>query len=709
MGTWSGVVCAAVRRFALALAFGAVVPFAFAQDPLPEPERISLHFEGGNLEQNTAEVLSALLQRKLLPLVPFVNLSADKPSEIARNQLKWPDGVVTDTLSRVLCQNNPHICAVDNGRAQWRMQKAGRGQAEDPSAYDCSDPALPAFVVCLPEVHVRTYITSKRVRANPALESIESKVVNDLRGCQNFDVQCRFVISRMNPRGQVPSSDGSTTMLLPTKAFQIRLTADPTRTEEIQQVQRAVVARLERQNRLSRASPDIRLSHPPKLRLDAAAPPIPLGATDSVLKQMSYPGWGMRSSVNKRQVVVGVWDGYADSQHCVFKRKAPPIIVKYDAAAVDGSYGTPPVRGACGAYREFLPSADHATFVTSIIAGTGGRGAIVGADPHAAIWQLEYIGKNLSDPDPLTPALNSDGYPDIRVINISQSYKAQSRTMQSSLHRLLLDQDFSGPNFLFVVAAGNDGQHFIDTGPCDVVPACWSRQTPATNTIISVVALDATGKQLLSSSNRGTMFDVAAIGETKGAAYGNAITKSSGTSFAAPYVSALASLLFDRVDRTKTRINPMRAKHRVLFTSTFIDGLETSLRFGRIDYRRALDFDENVLVLAPGSCLPWKCTMRGKPEADATFTIQHAYDEQGAEVSNVEYRMKEVKRLQSTLLSNGEKRFWVVVRRDGVLTRFTKAKIAQTHLAFAEKNRIPMQAVEDYTACSFSKHCDGDI
>ncbi|QNA88782.1 S8/S53 family peptidase [Massilia sp. Dwa41.01b] len=408
---------------------------------------------------------------------------------------------------------------------------------------------------------------------------------------------------------------------------------------------------------------------------------------------------------------VGVWDGYADKAHCVFKRGGQSAIVLYTPLPIDVSkMGKVPSSPTCGSLRNFLSDAfDHATFVSSLIVGKSTPPFVVGAAPDAVIWQVEHVGDNLNK-DLFVTEADKIGMPDVRVVNISQAYEAKEDGIKTQLAHVISPVEGYGHRVVFVAAAGNEGTDFNKQGvACRVIPACWSNEGEGANAVISVVALDAGGRRLLGSSNSGIQFDVAAVGDTTGAVFGGGYARYAGTSFAAPYVSALAALLFERVERDTAKIDARRIKHRILFTSTFIDGLESKMRFGRIDFARALDFSQDVLRLRPGTCPRGNCILRGDASPSTSVNISYALDEQGNTVNGLSLVMRDVKRLQATRLPNGEQRFWVVVRKNKVLKRYSAAMFSDTYISFTGLPKVAVADVEDYTACSFTKGCDGDL
>jgi hypothetical protein len=147
---------------------------------------------------------------------------------------------------------------------------------------------------------------------------------------------------------------------------------------------------------------------------------------------------------------------------------------------------------------------------------------------------------------------------------------------------------------VFVAAAGNDGDNL---GPgCTTYPACWDYPN-----VISVVALTLDSDspkpygQPDNGSNYGPNLDVAAPGEAvMSAIRENRWARSSGTSQAAPVVSAAAALLYSK----ERRMLPGEVKERLIVTSDLFDSLRGKVLGGRLNIRRALDLSVDQVVYA---------------------------------------------------------------------------------------------------------------
>ena len=705
----------------------AVLLFSASAEALSQTntERINIQFEGGNLETNSGRMLSELIQRNLVVMKPVVNTGSLTPSELLESAKDWPKGLMTEDLSASLCKANPHVCKVESsGSPDWRLQKTTSTQnsALAPN-FKCADAAIPAYVLCLPDISISSYITPKRVPANPKLDNLSDKVVKNLRGCDTYNESCRALIRALNPQGGAITKDGVTSMVLPAKSIQITLPGDAHTRKLVVDTQQEVLGRLRKEGALTELSNDVRLSRPVLMRPNAPSPngasaasdraqpvlvcPKPsMGTSSEALEKMGFPKAPMSPIVES--VAVGIWDGYADPEHCLIRKGQQ--IKRFDAVKTrNPRAGTPPERRACGTAREFGNLAfDHAPFVTSLIAGKSWQTKRIGTNPSAPIWQLEYVDDNLDKPDPIFPAVKAALF--VKVINISQSYEELGFGVQSNLSHLLRGEDGASLyRILFVAAAGNDGQTFDSSSRCKVIPACWSQESKGVNSIISVVALDHTGDAILKNSNRGLAFDVAAVGETSGAVYGNAVAKHCGTSFAAPYVTGLASLIMERLQmRTTEGDDILRIKRRILFTSTFSEALSSSVRFGKIDFRRALNFEKSTLALKPGKCPSSGCQMEGLADLDTTLTIMAGYDPNGLEIKKTPLTvpMRNVRRIVASTLANGELRYWMVIKEeDGSLARLRRVMLKSGGLVF-EGKKVDIDDIEDFTSCSLSKKCN---
>jgi hypothetical protein len=94
---------------------------------------------------------------------------------------------------------------------------------------------------------------------------------------------------------------------------------------------------------------------------------------------------------------------------------------------------------------------------------------------------------------------------------------------------------------------------------------------------------------------RGRAFDVAAVGETFSTMDGNHFGQMAGSSMATAYVSGLASLLHARARPDFLRGADVKA--RILASVDFSSVLDKVVRFGVVNFSRALNFERDVVVV----------------------------------------------------------------------------------------------------------------
>jgi cyanobactin maturation PatA/PatG family protease len=171
---------------------------------------------------------------------------------------------------------------------------------------------------------------------------------------------------------------------------------------------------------------------------------------------------------------------------------------------------------------------------------------------------------------------------DAHIINISGGQLAQSGEPHPVLAQAI--DSCIRQNVLIIAAAGNDG--------CDClhIPA-------AVSSVLAVGAMDEQG-QPLPSSNWGSAYreqGVLAPGSNVlGAALHGGVARKSGTSFAAPLVSAIAALLVSVQIKSGLRPDPRAVREALLKTATpcIPSGAEECSRLltGRINIQRAIDY-----------------------------------------------------------------------------------------------------------------------
>lgn len=210
-----------------------------------------------------------------------------------------------------------------------------------------------------------------------------------------------------------------------------------------------------------------------------------------------------------------------------------------------------------------IPSAidvnSHGTHVTGIVAAINGNGiGVSGVAPNARILPLRvFASEGQSSPNDVARAIEIAVDAGVRVINLSLGSNTESISTRVAL-QYAADHDV-----LVVAAAGNEGEN---------QPPSWPA---ADDNTLAVTALDE-NHNVASFARRGEYIDISAPGVTilstrtsdfscRGLAQPAGYGCGSGTSFATPFVSGAAALLFS------ARPSITAAQVRFLLISTAID------------------------------------------------------------------------------------------------------------------------------------------
>lgn len=245
----------------------------------------------------------------------------------------------------------------------------------------------------------------------------------------------------------------------------------------------------------------------------------------------------------------------------------------------------------------------HGTHVAGVIAATIGNGeGIAGVNPHAVIMPLRVmntIGRGYSTR--ISQAIYYAVENGARVINLSFSVPKLSRVERRAI-------DYANEHGVVVIAAsGNDGKDAAGYGPAGF------------DNVITVAATDTSDRRL-GFSNFGTPIDIAAPGldvlslrarrtdfalvaGLKNYKRGRFFVgkearyyRASGTSFAAPFVSGVASLLIGRNPDLKPADIRRILRHSARDIGDPGTDLETG--YGLLDARAALAADPTFFVEA---------------------------------------------------------------------------------------------------------------
>jgi hypothetical protein len=302
----------------------------------------------------------------------------------------------------------------------------------------------------------------------------------------------------------------------------------------------------------------------------------------------------------KEPIPVAVLDTWFDKEHCELMKNVELLSEQTKSGS------NRPKSTVCGEEMTTVsPNEvdDHGTHVAGLIASDANEKGLVGLNPYA---KVKYISIDMN-------AMRAAAYRDefakkmrneaidksLRTANISWAYSNDSPGRDSIRNNIR----FLKENTLFVVAAGNDAASLDQA--CGNLPACLSDW----DNVITVVGLDRNEKQPhlwreseKIGSNWSLAFNIGAIAEkVLSTTYKNYTGRLSGTSQAAPQVTAAASLLYsvyEKIHKTdQPSLLPIRVKNRLIYTSDLFNGLLDKLEGGRLNIERALDTSRAYVVI----------------------------------------------------------------------------------------------------------------
>ncbi|MER8848561.1 S8 family peptidase [Mesorhizobium australicum] len=499
-------------------------------------------------------------------------------------------------------------------------------------------------MICLPRAVLKPMDETTLVQIGPD-ENIGSVVVNRTLGCQSYDSRCQDLVKVYNPSFGEELSRGSNKV---NKSFQIRLpilsyslTILPYAASEIGDFSRSLKevtedARKDEHEALGKAhySPAGDL---PKQQaaLSPAGEPGPQFAN---LQTLSYPFVDAPTTsemMNFGDVLVSVWDGIVDKDHCDLPIDGHVEIYPDYWSVVKDDYNKVTKDCADPFVLSDSHDEDHATFIAGVIASSINGKGIAGVYPKSSIWNFPLLEdikeKAFQFENPIAKFWKDRRSPP-DIINLSQKI---SSTVATNFEAMFdKEQHYQGIS-LFVVAAGNEGKKAQSADECGEGPACDAGKKSRGNGIISVVALNADGDDILrcenlpagplhdsfepcaaaggagevAATNWGAAYEVAAIGFGASTLVGNRYGEMYGTSVATPYVTGLAALIVGKLRKKLLDrgaggwvMEPRPVDIRIAVTADPLEkGGDRLVRFGRINFRRALSFDTDNVSFADGS------------------------------------------------------------------------------------------------------------
>ncbi len=600
------------------------------------------------------ELFSVMEGRGDLSFSPVDNGKGLVPQRLWEREWGFTMGPVS-SLEMYVCEHNRHICSITSKGPRWINQKAPPS-ARSIQGLRC-DGQLPRWVVCLPTVQIDSYqetLVRRIDRSRKSYVGLGRLVSRVLMGCTDWDAACQKLVDNLNtarPEAtQVAPSKYDGPIRLPFRALQIRIPARGGESFEALQTRgsalfEAFVARAAFSDAHEHYA--VFTAEPKGGHLSQSQGVAGLSdgqdLSNAILRTLNYPyvtNAGRKARAALPNVVVGVWDKYVDGGHCAFQANGVSVVAypdddartrlkpKYEGLVTPG--------GGCQSWRVARePVVDHGTAVAGVIAALPVGEGPEGLNPRAQLWAADIEDLLASGPgqDPVTAFMIRSGT-SVSVINVSQTMEAGEGTQ---FDRIMFGDGSSGKgrmatDIVVVAAAGNQGGRYTgaagDLCPMSLYPACIGERAKGT-ALVTVTALNAAGTDILRCSdlteqgiesstcpsgangskpavNFGDQFELAAPGVAVTTLYGDAFGVDLGTSFAAPRVASLASLLIAAVVKPaslggKLRTAPAALDVRARMLATADPRRDGDgggyARYGAINFGRALQFDADVVQL----------------------------------------------------------------------------------------------------------------
>lgn len=630
---------------------------------------VAFQFQGGLIGDNIAATLSYLLEQRFIRLYPTITRPSTKPNATVLNALKdFPPDLLTEKFSALLCSWNPHVCKVSKATpgGAWKNSVATPAQFEKLLARPakgkvidtCATGHPETFVLCLPIVRFSDSVVLQ-LQEIPSSSHVETLVVKSLQGCAKLDTPCRDLIAFANfddPFDQKFRGKA----ILPTRIIQMNIGIDPAVSAE--KVFKALEKKYPPTNRWvtftvptlqghSQGGPFEQIAQG---KAEAATPEMVLPNNEGYLRAMRYTDAVRKQAMDLHKLddplVVGIFDRFADPLHGAYAARPlseNPVFDVRPGARLMLDYWRPKedshsphekllrigvdykdLKFPNPVVPDYDDKIDHATLIAGVIGGRPDRyPAPVGANPAAQFWIYNTwrltADSNKNIDISIIRYLYNKNVSRPAVINVSQVY--DDNRLQSRLANAVYLRGGVAGLSPVIAAAGNrrDKYRFerqYTSQQCWAFPACWSitrDQASGHAGILSVVALDGTGKDLLRCKHVrqpaflspnwpgcsdesadepvtqwGSLFDVSAVGLAHGPMLHNTFSSLAGTSMATAYTTGLASLIRGKEGHGDYG-PPAFVTNRIRITAD----ADAHSKFGRINFDNALRFTNDVIYL----------------------------------------------------------------------------------------------------------------
>lgn len=243
----------------------------------------------------------------------------------------------------------------------------------------------------------------------------------------------------------------------------------------------------------------------------------------------------------------------------------------------------------------------HGTFVAGIIAASPEHGGATGVNPSAQIMVLKALnGFGHTRASYVAQAIVYGADNGAKILNLSVAGPGLPRTLQRAIRYA------ESKGVLVIVAAGNEGKEIADVAPAGLAGVMTVAATNENDARAPFsnhgegISIAAPGTNLLSLRARRSDFQ---LGRLAGYRPGDAVVgtdrryyRSSGTSFAAPIVAGVASLVWSK---TPT-LTAAEVRERLEQTARDVEvpGRDLYTGFGIVDARAALAGEAGASIVA---------------------------------------------------------------------------------------------------------------
>lgn len=310
------------------------------------------------------------------------------------------------------------------------------------------------------------------------------------------------------------------------------------------------------------------------------------GINDSFLSTQSYlqrveaqGAWNILAKSSHEKVRVAVIDSGIDPQEEDLKN----VLNQQDSAQIitrDGQLYAEPLQGDGS-------SDGHGTHISGILAAQANNGVgIAGVGSAIDNSVIELIMVDIFETDRskttsighLVAGLKYAKQQGVKVVNLSLGVDRYRKNLSDAQVELLnqVCQELYDAGITIVCASGNDNSN--DNGTVQIIPSDFD------NTI-SVIALDGNNDRW-NGSNYGSMKDIAAPGQDIYSTLPNKYGTLTGTSMAAPMVTATAAMMY----AADTDLTPDEVKNTLHNTATDLgpSGRDQDTGYGIVNARKAV-------------------------------------------------------------------------------------------------------------------------